>query len=168
LEAGDAVTAAQMRALYGAGMHPVATQRPEQLRGTDLTDANIQAPTRLEAPFNISDSEPSRFRVEVANRRVQRARRTARYWPVPPGERARIRTEMARESFAAEHRRPPADARKTADDWQAFKATGADDRPLRSDVSPGEVSVHAEISPQKWCTSPSTTSLWRDVKTVIA
>jgi hypothetical protein len=42
-EAGDAVTAAQMRALYGAGMYPVATQGPEQLRDTDLTDANIQA-----------------------------------------------------------------------------------------------------------------------------
>jgi hypothetical protein len=49
-------------------MHPVATQRPEQLRGTDLTDANIQAATRLEVPFKISDSEPARFRVEVARR----------------------------------------------------------------------------------------------------
>jgi TrwC relaxase len=27
LNAGDAVTAEQMRALYGAGMHPLATQR---------------------------------------------------------------------------------------------------------------------------------------------
>jgi hypothetical protein len=34
LEAGDAVTGEQMRALFGAGMHPLATQRLEQLRDT--------------------------------------------------------------------------------------------------------------------------------------
>ena len=57
LNAGDAVTAEQMRALYGAGMHPLATQRLEQLRDADLTDANIQAATRLGVPFKISASE---------------------------------------------------------------------------------------------------------------
>ena len=44
-------------------MHPVATQRPEQLRDTDMTAANIEAATRLEVPFKISDSEPARFRL---------------------------------------------------------------------------------------------------------
>jgi hypothetical protein len=47
LEAGDAVTGEQMRALFGAGMHPLATQRLEQLRDADLTDANVEAATRL-------------------------------------------------------------------------------------------------------------------------
>ena len=42
LDAGDAVTAEQMRALFGAGMHPLATQRLEQLGDDDLTDANIR------------------------------------------------------------------------------------------------------------------------------
>jgi hypothetical protein len=37
LEAGDAVTAEQMRALFGAGMHPLAAQRLEQLGDADLT-----------------------------------------------------------------------------------------------------------------------------------
>ena len=60
LNAGDAVTAEQMRALFGAGMHPSATQRLEQLRDADLTDANIQAATRLGVPFKISASEPGR------------------------------------------------------------------------------------------------------------
>ena len=68
LEAGDAVTAEQMRALFGAGMHPLATQRLEQLGDADLTDANIRAATRLGVPFKISDIEPGRFRVEVAKR----------------------------------------------------------------------------------------------------
>jgi hypothetical protein len=38
LDAGDAVTGEQMRALFGAGMHPLATQRLEQLRDADLRE----------------------------------------------------------------------------------------------------------------------------------
>jgi|SRR5829696_1309312 len=38
LDAGDAVTAEQMRALFGAGMHPLAAQRLEHLEAADLTD----------------------------------------------------------------------------------------------------------------------------------
>ena len=34
LNAGDPVTAEQMRALFGAGMHPLAEQRIQQLAGT--------------------------------------------------------------------------------------------------------------------------------------
>jgi hypothetical protein len=81
LEAGDPVTAEQMRALFGAGMHPLATQRLEQIRDTDLTDANVEAATRLGAPFKILDAEPGWFRVEVAKRiaafNEQAARRLA-------------------------------------------------------------------------------------------
>src|SRR5215203_1549121 len=47
LDAGDAVTAELMRALFGAGMHPLATQWLEQLRDADLTEANVRASTRL-------------------------------------------------------------------------------------------------------------------------
>src|SRR5215211_6007895 len=68
LEAGDAVTGEQMRALFGAGMHPLATQRLEQLRDTDLTDANVGVATRLGVPFKVSNIQPGRFRVEVARR----------------------------------------------------------------------------------------------------
>jgi hypothetical protein len=42
LNAGAPVTAQQMRALFGAGMHPLATQRLEQLGDADLTEANVQ------------------------------------------------------------------------------------------------------------------------------
>jgi hypothetical protein len=61
LEAGDAVTGEQMRALFGAGMHPLATQRLEQLRDADLTDANVEAATRLGVPFKVSNIQPGRF-----------------------------------------------------------------------------------------------------------
>jgi hypothetical protein len=116
LNAGDPVTAEQMRALFGAGMHPLATQRLEQLGDADLTDFNVQAATRLGVPFNFVDIKPSRFRVEVAKRIAAFNEQVGlpTDWPVLPDERARIRTEVARELFAAEHGRPPADAREVA------------------------------------------------------
>src|SRR4249919_3352623 len=43
LSVGDAVGAEQMRALFGAGMHPLATQRLGQLGAADLTEANVKA-----------------------------------------------------------------------------------------------------------------------------
>jgi TrwC relaxase len=116
LNAGDAVAVEQMRALFGAGMHPLATQRLEQLGDADLTDANIEAATRLGLPFKVSAAQPGRFRVEVAKRIAafnEQAGLPAD-WPVSPADRARIRTEVARELFATEHGRPPADAREIA------------------------------------------------------
>jgi conjugative relaxase-like TrwC/TraI family protein len=97
-------------------MHPLATQRLEQLRDADLTDANIEAATRLGGPFKISDSEPGRFRVEVA-KQIAASNKQAGLptdWPVSSTERTRIRSEVAQELFAAEHGRPPADAREVA------------------------------------------------------
>ena len=54
LNAGDPVTAEQMRALFGAGMHPLAEQRFQQLAGPHLTEADSLAVTRLGAPFTES------------------------------------------------------------------------------------------------------------------
>jgi hypothetical protein len=51
LSAGDAVTAEQMRALFGAGLHPLAAQRLERLDAADLTEANLRAATGWGAPF---------------------------------------------------------------------------------------------------------------------
>ena len=68
LSAGDAVMAEQMKALFGAGLHPLATQRLEQLDAADLTDANIKAATQLGAPFKIYSGDISPFRAEVAKR----------------------------------------------------------------------------------------------------
>jgi TrwC relaxase len=106
----------QMRAQFGAGMHPLAKQRLEQLGDADLTDANVQTATRLGVPFKVVDIKSSRFRVEVA-KRIAAFNEQAGLptdWPVPPAARARIRTEVARELFAAKHGRPPAGAREVA------------------------------------------------------
>ena len=50
---GDPVTAEQMKALFGAGMHPLAANRLEQLDTADLTDASIKAATQLGSPFKV-------------------------------------------------------------------------------------------------------------------
>ena len=117
LSAGDAVTAEQMRALFGAGMHPLAAQRLEQLdAAADLTDANVQAATRLGAPFKIYAAEVSPFRVEVAKRIAVREAAAGQLADesVSAADRARVRSEVAREFFRAEHGRDPIDAREIA------------------------------------------------------
>ena len=68
LAAGDPVTAEQMRALFGCGLHPLAELRQQQLEGPDLTERDFQDVTRLGAPFKIFDGDVSPFRLEVARR----------------------------------------------------------------------------------------------------
>jgi hypothetical protein len=68
LTVGDPVTAEQMRALFGCGLHPLAELRQEQLEGSDLTLRDFQNAAQLGMPFKIVDSDLSPFRVEVARR----------------------------------------------------------------------------------------------------
>ncbi len=72
--------------------------------------------TRLGAPFKIVDGVVSPFRLEVAKRIG--AINTAAGLPagarLPAVDRARVRTEVAREFFLAEHGREPMDARELA------------------------------------------------------
>src|SRR5215207_1504886 len=116
LNAGDAVTAEQMRALFGAGLHPLATQRLGQLGGADLTDASVKVATRLGAPFKVYAGDASSFRVEVAKRIATRQAAAGQLGDetVSAALRARVRTEVAREFFRAEHGRDPIDAREIA------------------------------------------------------
>ena len=105
-----------MQALFGSGHHPLAHGRAAALCGPDLTDENIQAATRLGAPYRVYEGDVSPFRLEVA-KRIATAKEAAgvpKDWPITADERARIRTEVAREFFIAEHGREPADAREIA------------------------------------------------------
>jgi conjugative relaxase-like TrwC/TraI family protein len=112
---GDAVTAEQMRSLFGAGMHPLATQRLEQLDAADLTETKIKTATQLGAPFKIYAGDVSAFRVEVAKRiAAQQMAGQQADERVPAALRAQVRTEVAREFFRAEHGRDPIDAREIA------------------------------------------------------
>src|SRR5512133_1576960 len=64
LGAGDPVTAEQMRALFGCGLHPLAELRQQQLEGPDLTLEAFQNVARLGVPFKIVDGDFSPFRVQ--------------------------------------------------------------------------------------------------------
>jgi hypothetical protein len=48
LTTGDPVTAEQMRALFGCGLHPLAELRQQQLEGPDLTPRDYQDAARLD------------------------------------------------------------------------------------------------------------------------
>jgi conjugative relaxase-like TrwC/TraI family protein len=116
LAAGDAVRVEQMRALFGCGLHPLAELRQQQLEGPDLTLRDFQNATRLGLPFKIVDNDLITFRVEVANRIT--ALNTAIGWPadasIAAADRARVRTQVAREFFRAEHGREPVNAQEMA------------------------------------------------------
>jgi conjugative relaxase-like TrwC/TraI family protein len=115
LSVGDAVTAEQMRSLFGAGMHPLAAQRLEKLDAADLTDTNIKAATQLGLPFKVYSGDVSPFRVEVAKRiAAQQPAGQLGGDPASAAVRARVRTEVAREFFRTEHGRDPIDAREIA------------------------------------------------------
>ena len=116
LTAGDPVTAEQMRALFGCGLHPLAELRQQQLEGPDLSRRDFQDVARLGAPFKIVDSVVSPFRLEVAKRiaAINTAAGLPAGAPLPAADRARVRTEVAREFFLAEHGREPIDARELA------------------------------------------------------
>jgi hypothetical protein len=66
LTAGDPVTAEQMRALFGCGLHPLAELRQQQLEGPDLSLRDFQEVTQLGVPFRVVDGVVSPFRLEVA------------------------------------------------------------------------------------------------------
>jgi conjugative relaxase-like TrwC/TraI family protein len=116
LAVGDPVTAAQMRALFGCGLHPLAELRQQQLEGPDLTLRDFQNASRLGVPFKIVDNDLIPFRVEVAKRIA--ALNTAIGWPadasIAAADRARVRTQVAREFFLAEHGREPVNAQELA------------------------------------------------------
>src|SRR5829696_8485458 len=116
LAAGDPVTAEQMRALFGCGLHPLAELRQQQLEGPDLTNRDFQEVTQLGVPFRVVDGVVSSFRLEVARRiaAINTAAGLSADAPLPAADRARVRTEVAREFFSAEHGREAVDARELA------------------------------------------------------
>lgn len=123
LDAGDIVTADHMQSLFGSGHHPLATQRTKELDlriGRDEaerpTEADYKTGVRLGTPYKVYDNDISPFRIEVAKRFSEwnEAAGHPGDYPVPAAERARIRTEVGREFFRAEHGREPVDARELA------------------------------------------------------
>jgi DNA primase catalytic core len=123
LDAGDIVTADHIKALFGSGHHPLATQRTKELDlrigrdGVDRpTDADYKTARQLGTPYKVYDNDISPFRIEVAKRiaALNEAAGLPGDWPVPAADRAKIRTEVGTEFFRADHGREPTDARELA------------------------------------------------------
>ena len=115
LNPGDVVTEEQMRALFGAGYHPLAQQRlaalPPDAEAKDFANA-----TNLGNPFPVYSPDVSPFRLEVAKRfaHYNTSLGNPPAAAVPREERGRIRTAVAQEFFHAEFGRAPQDARELA------------------------------------------------------
>lgn len=108
------VSEAQMRALFGEGRHPDADVIELAAVGEGATPTEALRRSALGRSFPVYDGEPTPFRRLVAERFASSNadQGLARDWPVPAEEKARIRTETARELFAQEHGRAPSDARE--------------------------------------------------------
>ena len=71
LAAGDPVTAEQMRALFGCGLHPLAELRQQRLEGPHLSQRDFEDVARLGAPSGLSMVTSARFGLR---------------WPTPRGD----------------------------------------------------------------------------------
>ncbi|MBD3783232.1 MAG: relaxase domain-containing protein, partial [Micrococcales bacterium] len=114
--AGDEVTAPQMQALFGTGLHPLAEQLTARLQGPGLTDRDYRAAGRLGTPYKVYAGDVTPFQVEVA-RRIEdhtAALGHPRDYPLETDAKARIRSAVATEMFTAEHDRAPSGARELA------------------------------------------------------
>ncbi len=106
------VTETQMTALFGEGRHPNADVIERRLQREGIPGRTLDRATKLGHAYHLYG--PSEFQSALATRHrefntAQGQRPNA---AIPAAERARIRTELARERFRAEHGRDPLDARE--------------------------------------------------------
>ena len=109
LNAGDPVTEAQMLALFGSGLHPLADQIRRDALAAGLTERQAEKACRLGRPFAVRDTRPPEFKQEL-KRRYAAANIAAGRRPnarLDPDVLAQIRTEVATEFFTKEYGRPP-------------------------------------------------------------
>lgn len=110
---GSQVSEAQMKALFGEGLHPNADKITAYVTSVGVGQAGARAATRLGRPFHI-DSKENRFttRLREAYRDYNTSIGADVSAGVAPEIRARLRTAIGRELFAETYARPPADERE--------------------------------------------------------
>ncbi|HUO36904.1 MAG TPA: MobF family relaxase, partial [Mycobacterium sp.] len=107
------VTEAQMAALFGEGLHPNADAISAYLTARGVHGRAAIDATRLGRRFHVRDGETSFQRaLAVAYREHNSAAGRAWNAPLDAATRAAIRTAVAREKFAAQYKRAPADERE--------------------------------------------------------
>ncbi len=110
ISAGDPVTEAQMRALFGAGLHPLADEIRQTALEAGLSGREAEQLVRLGKPFAERAGGSSAFQQELRARYA--AANLAAGRPasarLDPEVRSRIRSEVAGEFFVREFGRRPA------------------------------------------------------------
>ncbi|WP_163690302.1 MobF family relaxase [Mycolicibacterium gadium] len=111
VDEGSGVSEAQMRALYGLGLHPNAERIETYVIGRSMGSG--RAASRLGREFLVRDGEPEYARRLAVAFRDHNAENGA-HWnaTIAPEIRAQIRTRVAVKLFAEEYGRPPADDRE--------------------------------------------------------
>ncbi|KAA0120910.1 exonuclease V subunit alpha [Mycolicibacterium sp. P9-22] len=111
VDAGSGVDEAQMRALFGEGLHPNADRIEAYVAGRGI--GSQRAASRLGRPFLVRDGQPEfARRVAVAFR--EHNAEIGAHWDatIDPEIRSQIRTRVAVELFSEEYGRTPADDRE--------------------------------------------------------
>lgn len=109
IAAGDPVTEAQMKALFGNGHHPLADQIRRAALDAGLSEREAEKACRLGRPFAVRTNGSPEFhralkrRYAAANLAAGRPANTK----LDPDALAQIRSEVAAEFFAKEFGRPP-------------------------------------------------------------
>ena len=111
--ASQQVTEQQMRNLFGQGIHPDAERIVQELYALGWSVPAARRATLLGARFPVFEGDTAwRDRLTERYAAWNTVRGLPGDWPVPAQERARIRTETAREIFTEQYGRPPATAQE--------------------------------------------------------
>ncbi|WP_174546044.1 MobF family relaxase, partial [Mycolicibacterium chlorophenolicum] len=111
VEEGSAVSEAQMRALYGVGLHPNAERIQTYVINRGM--GSQRAASRLGRECQVRDGEPE-FACRLAVAFRDHNAEIGAHWnsTISPEDRAQIRTRVAVKLFGEEYGRPPADDRE--------------------------------------------------------
>ena len=110
---GAPVSAEQMKALFGRGLHPDAVAIEQCLLESCGTTAEVTEATHLGQEFRVHSAQ-SPFKVRVAQAFTAYNTDLGLKWnaTIAPEVRSRIRTEIGTTMFTEEHGRAPLDARE--------------------------------------------------------
>ncbi|WP_261776162.1 MobF family relaxase [Rhodococcus sp. BP-241] len=111
--AGQQVSEAQMKALFGEGLHPNADVMFELAIAQGASQADAARAARLGRAFKI-DSGATAYRVACAEAFVEHNLARGEKWnaPIDADERARLRTGVGKAMFTKEFGRTPTDGRE--------------------------------------------------------
>ncbi|WP_230591961.1 MobF family relaxase [Rhodococcoides fascians] len=111
--AGQQVSEAQMKALFGEGLHPNADLMFELALAQGASQADAARSAKLGRAFKI-DSGATAYRVACAEAFVAHNVARGQKWnaAIDDADRARIRTDVGSKMFAKEYGRAPADERE--------------------------------------------------------